>query len=32
LLALEKAAHQDSDRDVRRSAQFAVDIIQTSGR
>jgi HEAT repeat protein len=29
LPALQRAAQADSDRDVRRSAQFAVEVIQT---
>ena len=32
LTALTYAAQADSDRDVRRSAQFAVDVIQTNSK
>jgi HEAT repeat protein len=32
LPALQHAAQADNDRDVRNSARFAVDVIQTNGR
>ena len=32
LTALQHAAQADSDRDVRRSAQFSVDVIRTNSR
>jgi hypothetical protein len=32
LAALQRAAQADADRDVRNSARFAVDVIQTNGR